>query len=364
VRLRTNRPLLIVAGVTAAAVLTACGSSGSSTGGQAAKSSSHSKPKISFVYQVRVPAVEIAGYGGETAASQLGFSVNAVGPTAYDVIKQQTMFNSESVAGAQGIATVVLEPTAWQRTISAAVTKGIKVVDFGVYTGPFEGAKTPIYVGPDDHAYGRALSALLIKALGPNAHGQVVITSCAPSVQEQQLRVTGVRQALAAQEPGVTLVGPVVQTDDATQGVLDAQRIVLAHPKALAFVGLCSTAPAAFAKVKKDTNAKWIITGGELDPGNLQGIKQGLIVGVVDASLWLQGYISARLLYEQIAHPGSVPTTGWLDSGVETVNSANVDQVIQRQASLASQATAYLPIVNKIFTNLKANIKPLLASQN
>lgn len=356
--MRRNRPLLMVAGITATALLAACGSQASGSGGQA------SKPKISFVYQVRVPAVEIAGYGGQTAAKQLGFSVDAVGPTAYDVIKQQSMFNSEATAGAKGISTVVLEPKAWQRTISAVLAKGIKVVDFGVYTGPFVGKKTPVYVGPDDHAYGRALATLLIKALGANAHGQVVITSCAPTVQEQELRVTGVRQALKAQEPGVTLVGPVVQTDDATQGVLDAQRIVLAHPKALAFVGLCSTAPAAFAKVKKDTHAKWIITGGELDPGNLKGIKQGLIAGVVDASLWLQGYISARLLYEEIAHPGSVPTTGWVDSGVETVTSANVDQVIARQSSLANQAKAYLPLVNRIFAHLKANIKPLIASQN
>ncbi len=332
--------------------------------GAAQASGQASKPKISFVYQVRVPAVEIAGYGAQTAAKQLGFSVHTVGPVAYDVLKQETMFNSESAAGAQGISTVVLEPKAWQRTISAALAKGIKVVDFGVYTGPFVGNKTPIYVGPDDHAYGRALSALLIKALGPNAKGQVVITSCAPSVQEQQLRVTGVRQALKKQEPGVTLLGPYVQTDNATQGVLDGQRIVLAHPNALAFVGLCSTAPAAFAKVKKDTNAKWLVSGGELDPGNLQGIKQGLIIGVVDASLWLQGYISARLLYEQIVHPGSVPTTGWLDSTVETVTPANIDQVIARQSSLANQAKAYLPTVNKIFAHLKANIKPLKASQN
>lgn len=332
--------------------------------GTAMAGSQASKPKISFVYQVRVPAVEIAGYGAQTAAKQLGFSVHTVGPVAYDVIQQQQMFNSEASAGAQGISTVILEPAAWKRTVSAALSQGIKVVDFGVYTGPFEGNKTPIYVGPDDHAYGRALSALLIKALGPGAKGQVVITSCAPSVQEQQLRVSGVRQALKAQEPGVSLIGPVVQTDNATQGVLDAQRIVLAHPNALAFVGLCSTSPAAFAKVKKDTSAKWLVTGGELDPGNLQGIKQGLIVGVVDASLWLQGYVSARLLYEQIAHPGSVPNTGWLDSTIETVTPANIDAVIKRQSSLANQAKAYLPAMNKLFANLKARIKPLKASQN
>ena len=109
----------------------------------------------------------------------------------------------------------------------------------------------------------------------------------------------------------MNLIGPLFAHDDPTQGFLDWQKIVQVHSTALAFVGLCSTAPANLAKVKAQTsNAKWKIVGGELDPGTLQGIKNGQIYGVVDASIWPQGYIAARLLYLQATNK-SIPTTGW-----------------------------------------------------
>jgi len=331
--------------------------------GGSAMAAHKAKVKIAFVYQVRVPAVEIAGTGGQVAAKQLGFTLDTVGPTAYNVLQQQTMTQSEVSAGAQGVGEILVNSSAWNRQESSLLGSGTKLVNYGVYTGPFLGAKTPIYVGPDDHAYGRALSNVLIGALGPNRHGDVVITWCVSGVQELEERVAGVKAALKQREPGVTLLGPYMQMDNATQGVLDAQRIVLAHPNALAFVGLCSTAPGNFAQVKKQDHGSWLITGGELDPRNLAGIQAGLISGVVDANLWLDGYISARLLYEQITNPSSTPTTGWLDSTIETVNKSNIAAVIKRQSSAANQAKAYLPAVNKIFANLKANIKPLSASQ-
>jgi ribose transport system substrate-binding protein len=334
-----------------------------SGGGAIAATAGKPQVKLAIVYQVAVPAVEIEGAGAAVAAKQFGFSIKEVGPTAYNVLQQQTMSSAEASSGAQGIGEILVNSSAWGRAISNLQSRGIHVVDNGVYTGPFLGAKTPIYVGPDDHAYGAALSNILINALGPNAHGQVAITWCAPGVQELEERVAGVKAALAAREPGVQLIGPYMQADNYTQGVLDAQSIVLAHPNALAFVGLCSTAPGNFAQVKAKDNGKWLITGGELDPRNLTAIKNGYVVGVVDASLWLDGYITARLLYEQVTHPYTTPSTGWIDSTIETVNKSNIDAVIKRQSSLANQAAYYLPVVNKIFANLKANVKPLSASQ-
>jgi ribose transport system substrate-binding protein len=334
-----------------------------SSGGAASAASGKQQVKLGIVYQVDVPAVEIEAAGAAVAAKQFGFSIKEVGPTAYNVLQQQTMTNSMASSGAQGIGEILVNSSAWGRTISGLQSRGIHVVDNGVYTGPFLGSKTPIYVGPDDHAYGAALSNVLIKALGPNAKGDVVITWCAPGVQELEERVSGVRAALKAKEPGVTLQGPFMQTDNYTQGVLDAQSIVLAHPNALAFVALCSTGPGNFAQVKARDHGKWLITGGELDPRNLQGIKDGLVVGVVDASLWLDGYITSRLLYEQVTHPSTTPSTGWIDSTIETVNKSNINAVIKRQSSLANQAKYYTPIVNNIFKHLKQNIKPLSASQ-
>jgi hypothetical protein len=102
-----------------------------------------------------------------------------------------------------------------------------------------------------------------------------------------------------------------------------------------------------------------LVTGGELDPGTLQGIKTGQVYGVVDAAIWQQGYIAAKLLYLQTTR-GSIPSTGWIDSGIETVTVSNVDAVISRENGTRANETQVLkPSMDKIFANLTGNIKPL-----
>src|SRR5262249_34287374 len=253
--------------------------------------------------------------------------------------------------------------SAWARHETELMNRHIKVVNIGVYTGPFLGKKTPIYVGPNDIDYGRSLGNLLVKALGPNASGDVVIATCVPGLEEQTDRYNGVKQALAKSEPKVNLIGPLFAHDDPTTGLADWQKIVQVHSSALAFVGLCSTAPANLAKIREQaSNPNWLIVGGELDPGTLQGIQNGQIYGVVDASIWPQGYIAARLLYLQATN-SAIPTTGWIDPGIEVVTKKNVAAVIAREnGTRAHEFQFYKASMNKLFANLKANIKPLAAA--
>jgi ribose transport system substrate-binding protein len=149
--------------------------------------------------------------------------------------------------------------------------------------------------------------------------------------------------------------------DDPSIGIPQWKQVVQAHPNALAFVGLCSTHPADLARIKAAApGSKWVVVGGELDPGTLQGIKDGTVYGVVDAAIWQQGYIAAKLLYEQVNNP-SLPQTGWIDPGIEVVTKANIDAVTTREkGSPAEQEAFYKPLMDKIFNNLAANIHPLL----
>jgi ribose transport system substrate-binding protein len=354
---RLVRPSRLVLSLATAALLVFAAA------GPASAASTGGKLKIAIVYHVTVPAVETFGYGAQAAATQLGIQLSITGPAQYDVLKQQAMSNAEANAGAKGIEEILVGASAWARNIAALQARHIAVVDLGVYTGPYLGKTTPIYVGPSDKAYGRTLGNLLVQALGPNAHGTVVIGTCVPGLLELVQRIDGVEQAIKQKEPGVKVVGPDFATDSYTQGVTDWQRIVLANPNALAFVGLCSTAPADLAKVKTSTGGKWLIVGGELDPGTLLGIKSGAIYGVVDANIWEQGYIGARLLYEELTNPKFANVTGWLDPGIETVTHANIFAVDARQSSLAAQTAYYEPICNALFANLGAHIKGLSASQ-
>jgi ABC-type sugar transport system substrate-binding protein len=346
--------------VCAACVVTAVAACG---GGSASPSGSGSaiKPKIALVEHVRVPAVEIFAHGAQAAATELGFPLDVTGPQGYNLQQQQSMSDAEANAGAKGIIEILVGASAWARNEQALQSRGIKVVNIGVYTGPFLGAQTPIYVGPNDIEYGRALGNLVVKAIGgASASGQVVIATCVPGLEEQEDRYSGVKLALEDFAPNVTLSDLLNVTDDPATGIPQWQQIVQTYPKALAFVGLCSTHPADLAKVRAATpGATWLALGGELDPGTLAGIKDGQIYGVVDAAIWQQGYIAAKLLYEQINNP-SYPQTGFVDPGIEVVTSANIDAVTARETGSATdQFNFYKPAMDKIFNNLSANILPL-----
>jgi ribose transport system substrate-binding protein len=269
------------------------------------------------------------------------------------------MSDAEANAGAKGIIEILVGATAWTRNETDLQNRGIKVVNIGVYTGPFMGAQTPIYVGPNDIDYGRALGALAVKALGANAQGDVVIATCVPGLLEQEDRFDGVRLALSESEPNVNLLGLFNVSDDPSIGIPQFQQLVQAHPHALAFIGLCSTHPADLAKVKAATpGATWLALGGELDPGSLQGIKNGTVYGVVDADIWQQGYIAAKLLYLQNTQ-SSIPLTGWIDSGIETVTTSNVDAVVAREEGTRDNEEAFFrPQMDKLFGSLSSNIQP------
>jgi ABC-type sugar transport system substrate-binding protein len=335
----------------------ACGSSSTSSNGNGTTV----KPKIALVEHVRVPAVEIFAHGAQAAATELGFPLDVTGPQTYNLQQQQSMSDAEAVAGAKGIIEIPVGAQAWSRHETDLMGRGVKVVNIGIYTGPFLGAQTPIYVGPNDIEYGRALGDLVVKAIGgASASGQVVIATCVPGLEEQEDRYSGVKLALEDFAPNVTLSGLLNVADDPAIGIPQWRQIIQTYPNALAFIGLCSTHPPDLAKIRASTpGAKWLALGGELDPGTLQGIKDGQIYGVVDAAIWQQGYIAAKLLFEQINN-SSLPQTGWIDPGIETVTTANIDAVTARETgSPTDQFNFYKPAMDKIFNNLSANILPL-----
>ena len=314
--------------------------------------------KIALVEHVRVPAVEIFAHGAQAAADELGFKLDVTGPQQYNLQQQQAMSSAEADAGAQGIIEIPVGAQAWARHETDLLDRGVKVANMGIYTGPFLGDRTPIYVGPNDIEYGRALGQLVVDAIGgASAQGEAVIATCVPGLEEQEDRFAGVKLALEDYAPGVTLVGLENVTDDPTTGIPQWKQLIQAHPDALAFIGLCSTHPADLAKIKAETpDAKWLALGGELDPGTLAGIAEGTVAGVVDAAIWQQGYIAAKLLYEQVTDP-TVPTTGWVDPGIETVTADNIAAVAAREQGSAAENST--PSTSRLWTRSLATSRPI-----
>ena len=150
-----------------------------------------------------------------------------------------------------------------------------------------------------------------------------------PGLKLCEDRFKGVTQVFKEKAPNVKIIKVKVADDD-IKGPVDWQAQIQAHPDALAFIGDCaSTAPPILGKIKKETGAKWLVTGSELDPRTPALIKSGHIAGVTSASFWVQGYVAGRVLYEQIVNGKYTDYKGWIDSGTQVVTKSNVDAVIK-----------------------------------
>jgi ribose transport system substrate-binding protein len=304
-----------------------------------------------------VPSLQTFIYGAREAGRQLGFTVHGVGPQAFNNVEEQKIAQSEVNAGAKGLALLLVGAEAWRRPIAAWQKQGIKVVNIGIQTGEFMGKNTPLLVAPRDVRTGRLLADITLSGLPANPSGEVVVTTPIPGLKLLEDRIKGFKQRMAEKAPDVK-VSVFMATDDNVKGVTDHQALIQAHPDALAFVGLASTAPAILGKLHQEMKPKWIVTGCELDPRTPPLIKAGEVVGVTSAGFWKEGYIGARILYEQIAHGKYLNLHGWIDSGTEVITKKNIDTIVAREKSPANMAKFFNPQMTKMFKNIKAYLGP------
>jgi len=358
--MRRTRPLTgrarLAGGITALAAATAMGVfavGALASSGQTAKADGD--VKTSIVLHLRVPAVEVYGYGAEAAGKDLGTDVDVVGPQQYNNLEQQRIAQSEVDASSKGLALLLVGAEAWRRPIAEWQKQGIKVVTAGIQAGQFMGKNTPLLIAPRDVLTGRMLADLTLKNLGKSPKGEIVVGTSIPGLKLLEDRIKGFKQVMKEKAPGVK-VSVFTAADDNVKGVTDWQALIQAHSKALAFVGLASTAPAILGKIKKDTGAKWIVTGCELDPRTPPLIKSGVVAGVTSANFWVQGYVATRILYEQIANNRYNNIHGWLDSGTSIITKKNVDAIIRRDKSQDSMHAYFKPQMDKLFSNLTSHL--------
>jgi ABC-type sugar transport system substrate-binding protein len=315
--------------------------------------------KLGMVLETAVPDVRTAAIAAQAAATSDGVnSFSIVAPTTYDLAKQEELSNSLVSSGVQGIEEQLLTPSAWARDITAAQAQGVAIVDTGLFTGPFLGAKTPLYVGITDTEYGASLAKMTVQALGPNAHGSVVLTSCVSGETFVTVREQTFEKDLKAAEPGVTVLGPYMQTDSYTQGVTDAAAIVDAHPNMLATTAICSTAASDMAKVKLERHLDFKIIGAELDPHDYAYVKSGVIYGVTGSPNWEQGYVGMKVIYNELTNPAWAHLSGWVGMPMINMTKANVSFFQDAMSTNATQEAYFEGLGNAVFANFRQRLQP------
>jgi simple sugar transport system substrate-binding protein len=332
---------LVSASAAASALLAACSSSSSASStsstspSKAAKSVAGNFPStppwqfwfVNHVYSN--PFFVPTQYGFQDASALLGLPTPKWGGSASSSSTSEmvSFLNSAIAAKANGIATTVIDATAFTAPVKSAMDGGIPVVSYNadgiVKAGgvPDIGTNRLSYVGQALYLSGQQLGTRAASLM--SGTGDVVIFIATPGTGNIQPRFDGAASVLTPK--GFTVHS--VATGAATSGEEAAENAYILGHKSIkgAFAVDAGSTQFLGPVLAKNGLAGKIPAGGfDLTPGTLAAIKAGQLDFTIDQNPYLQGFIPVLYLYLFNLSGGLVapPDT---DTGLTFVTKATVD---------------------------------------
>jgi simple sugar transport system substrate-binding protein len=330
---------LVSATAAASALLAACSSASSSSsthgGTHAAKSVAGNFPTtpgwqfwfVNHVYSN--PFFVPTQYGFADAASLLGLPTPKWGGSAStsSTSEMVSFFNSAIAAKASGIATTVIDATAFTAPVKSAMDGGIPVVSYNadgiVKPGGVAdiGTNRLCYVGQALYLSGQQLGTRAASLM--SGTGDVVIFIATPGTGNIQPRYDGAASILTPKGFKVHQLA----TGAATSVEEGAENAYILGHKSLkgAFAVDAGSTQFLGPVLAKNGLAGKIPAGGfDLTPGTLAAIKAGQLNFTIDQNPYLQGFIPTLYLYLYNLSGGLVapPDT---DTGLTFVTKSTVD---------------------------------------
>jgi ribose transport system substrate-binding protein len=198
----------------------------------------------------------------------------------------------------------------------------------------------------------------MLQKIPADAKGEIVLGNPIPGLPVLDQRVQGMKQVLQQQRPNIKLVGPLNTGPEPTQNFNAWSGIVMAHPKALAFMDPGDQAAVSLARIQQQTGRKLLVGGADVDPVALEAVKDGRVYALADPEHWLKGYIAIALLARQ-ALDGTAMPKGWWNPGASLVTAKNIDRILERQQSGATRTAYYRATVDRELANPSAYLKPI-----
>src|ERR1700719_3095491 len=202
-----------VAAGSVGSILSACGSSASTSGGSSSIFGSHKKYKFVFVNHVTTnPFFTPTQYGAADASSILGCEYQWTGSENSNVGQMVTALNSAVTGGADGIAVALIDLHAFNAPVEAAIKAGIPVV---AYNADAVGNARLAYIGQDLKKAGEKMGERIVSDVGS---GDVALFIATPGSANLQPRIEGAEAAVKASGKAITL--HAVATGTAVPGEL------------------------------------------------------------------------------------------------------------------------------------------------
>jgi ribose transport system substrate-binding protein len=302
-----------------ALVAISCGGGGTGTGGGA---------KLRFAVipkSLDLPVFNYARVGAEREAAALG-NVEVIwrAPETADQLKQKEILESFITQRVDGIAISCTNGDFLTETIDRAVAAGIPVV---TWDADAPKSKRAAFYGVDDVAAGRIMGEQAATLLGDR--GTVAIITSIGAVNLQR-RLDGVKESLA-RHPGVRIVEEYDVKEDAVRSAEIIASGTNRYPDLGAWISVGGW-PVFTRNALASVPATTKVVSFDTIPPAPDLLKAGKVQVLLGQKYFGWGSESVRLLADIKA--GKLPASPVIDSGVDVVTAANVDDYVQRWKEL------------------------------
>jgi ribose transport system substrate-binding protein len=311
-----KRLAMVLAAALAGAIV-ACGGSGTPPADAPRKLRFAVIPKA-----LDLPVFDYARKGAERAAQQLG-NVEVIwrGPETGDQLKQKEILESFITQRVDGIAISCLNGDFLAETINRAMDAGIPVV---TWDADAPTSKRIAFYGVDDKAGGRIMGEEAVKLL--NGKGTVALMTTVGATNLQR-RLDGVLEVLA-KHPGIR----VIETFDVKEDTVKAAELIATgsnrYPDLGAWISVGGWPVFTRNALDAVDPSKTKFICFDTIPPAPELIKAGKVQILIGQKYFGWGSESVKLLANIKA--GKMPPSSVIDSGVDVVTAANVDEYLER----------------------------------
>jgi ribose transport system substrate-binding protein len=306
-------------------VAASCGSKQQSAGGE------QGKPKLRFAVipkSLDIPVFNYARIGAEREAKALG-DVEIIwrAPDTADQLRQKEILESFITQRVDGIAISCTNGDFLTDTINRAVDAGIPVI---TWDADAPKSKRLAFYGVDDFAAGKIMGDETVKLL--EGKGKVALITSLGATNLKR-RLDGVLEALG-KAPGIQ----IVETYDVKEDIVRTAETIAAgtnrYPDLAAWISVGGwpvftrngTAPVNPAKTK--------FISFDTNPPATDLLKEGKVTLLLGQKYFGWGSEPVRLLRD--VKNGKMPPASVIDSGVDIVTQANVDEYVKKFKELES----------------------------
>jgi len=298
-----------------AAMASGCGGGGTTTGGAA---------KLRFAVMPKsldLPVFNYAKVGAEREAAALG-NVEIIwrAPETADQLRQKEILESFITQKVDGIAISCTNGDFLTETIDRAVAAGIPVV---TWDADAPKSKRAAFYGVDDVAAGRIMGEQAATLLGDK--GTVAIITSIGAVNLQR-RLDGVKESLA-KHPSIKIVEEYDVKEDAVRSAEIIASGTNRYPDLGAWISVGGW-PVFTRNALTSVPATTKVVSFDTIPPAPDLLKAGKVQVLLGQKYFGWGSESVRLLADIKA--GKPPASPVIDSGVDVVTAANVDEYMQR----------------------------------